>query len=540
MELRVLLVDDEAAARSALASVLVAAGIEVVGEASTGHEAAELAAAFQPTVAVVDVSLPDMDGAEAARLLRESAHRVEVIASAAYSEIERVAEMVAVGAASYVVKNRPEEVLGAVRAVQIGSGLLSAEASRPVLDEVARLYERERTRNEELEQVVVQLQALSVTDWLTGLKNHGYFFDRLSEELARARRFDRPLAVVLADLDDFKAVNDAHGHAAGDAVLRMVGEVLRTHLRAVDIACRVGGEEFGLLMPDTPAEGAVRVAERVREAVHRRRVPGVGTITVSLGVAVFPDHALDRDDLMKSADKALYLAKRQGKNCTVLLDRQLVEVEPLERLPHEAAGPVVRALLAALRMRAPHLAARSERLAELARAFGTKLGLSALELEQLRLAAALHDVGMLGVPDSILHKPGPLTEDEWRLMQTHPEDGYTLIVDAVHPDVAQAVVSHHERADGSGYPRGLRGDDIPLLGRALIVIDAYQAMTAERPYERTFTPEAALTELRRHVGTQFDEPMVEAMVVTAMEAGWVESDPQARVIEFPTQNSAGA
>jgi diguanylate cyclase (GGDEF)-like protein len=540
MELRVLLVDDEAAARSALASVLVAAGIEVVGEASTGREAVELAAASQPTVAVVDVSLPDMDGAEAARLLREGAHRVEVIASAAYSEIERVAEMVAVGASSYVVKNRPEEVLGAVRAVQIGSGLLSAEASRPVLDEVARLYERERTRNDELEQVVVQLQALSVTDWLTGLKNHGYFFDRLSEELARARRFDRPLAMVLADLDDFKAVNDAHGHAAGDAVLRMVGEVLRTHLRAVDIACRVGGEEFGLLMPDTPSEGAVRVAERVREAVHRRRVPGVGTITVSLGVAVFPDHALDRDDLMKSADTALYLAKRQGKNCTVLLDRHLVEVEPLERLPHEAAGPVVRALLAALRMRAPDVAARSERLAELARAFGTKLGLSALELEQLRLAAALHDVGMLGVPDSILHKPGPLTEDEWRLMQTHPEDGYTLIVDAVHPDVAQAVVSHHERADGSGYPRGLQGDDIPLLGRALIVIDAYQAMTAERPYERTFTPEAALTELRRQVGTQFDEPMVEAMVATAMEAGWVESDPQARVIEFPTQGSAGA
>lgn len=539
MELRVLLVDDDAAARSALATVLVAAGIEVVGEASTGGEAVELAAAFQPTVAVVDVSLPDMDGAEAARLLREGAHRVEVIASASYSEIERVAEMVAVGASSYVVKNRPEEVLGAVRAVQIGSGLLSAEASRPVLDEVARLYERERTRNEELEQVVVQLQALSVTDWLTGLKNHGYFFDRLSEELARARRFDRPLAVVLADLDDFKAVNDAHGHAAGDAVLRMVGEVLRTHLRAVDIACRVGGEEFGLLMPDTPAEGAVRVAERVREAVHRRRVPGVGTITVSLGVGVFPDHALDRDDLMKSADKALYLAKRQGKNCTILLDRHLVEVEPLERLPHEAAGPVVRALLAALRMRAPHLAARSERLAELARAFGTKLGLSAIELEQLRLAAALHDVGMLGIPDSILHKPGLLTDEEWRLMQSHPEDGYTLIVDAVHPDVARAVVSHHERADGSGYPRGLRGDDIPLLGRALIVIDAYQAMTAERPYERTLTPEAALTELRRHVGTQFDEPMVEAMVATAMEAGWVESDPQARVIEFPTQ-SAGA
>ncbi|MGH9166333.1 MAG: diguanylate cyclase [Acidimicrobiia bacterium] len=540
MELRVLLVDDEAAARSALASVLVAAGIEVVGEASTGREAVELAAVSQPTVAVVDVSLPDMEGAEAARLLREGAHRVEVIASAAYSEIERVAEMVGVGASSYVVKNRPEEVLGAVRAVQIGSGLLSAEASRPVLDEVARLYERERTRNEELEHVVVQLQALSVTDWLTGLKNHGYFFDRLSEELARARRFERPLAVVLADLDDFKAVNDAHGHAAGDAVLRMVGEVLRTHLRAVDIACRVGGEEFGLLMPDTSAEGAVRVAERVREAVHRRRVPGVGTITVSLGVAVFPDHALDRDDLMKSADNALYLAKRQGKNCTVLLDRHLVEVEPLERLPHEAAGPVVRALLAALRMRAPHLAARSERLAELARSFGTKLGLSALELEQLRLAAALHDVGMLGVPDTILHKPGPLTEDEWRLMQTHPEDGYSLIVDAVHPDVAQAVVSHHERADGSGYPRGLQADEIPLLGRALIVIDAYQAMTTERPYERTFTPEAALTELRRHVGTQFDEPMVEAMVATAMEAGWVEADPQARVIEFPTQNSAGA
>ncbi|MDP8959637.1 MAG: diguanylate cyclase [Actinomycetota bacterium] len=533
--------DDDAAARTALAGVLEEAHLEVVGEAGCAREAIELAVTLQPTVAVIDVSLGDGGGAEVARRIRQDGdQRVDVIACASFSEVDRVAEMVSAGAAAYVIKSRPQELVGAVRAVSAGSGLLSAEASRPVLEEVARLYERERSRNEELEQTVAQLQALSVTDWLTGLKNHGYFFDRLSEELARARRFSRPLAVVLADLDDFKAVNDAHGHAAGDQVLRMVGEVLRTQLRVVDIACRVGGEEFGLILPDTGAEGAILVSERLREEVERRCLAGVGSITLSLGVAAFPDHALGRDELTRVADQALYLAKRQGKNCTRVIDERLVGVEFLEARRPDSGGPVVRALLGALRMRAPHLADRSERLAEMAIALGGRLALAAGEVEHLRLAALLHDVGMLGVPDSVLFKPGPLSQEEWRLMQTHPEDGYALIVDAVHPDVAQAVLAHHERADGSGYPQGLASQEIPFLARALMVLDTYQAMVTERPYQRALRPQAALEELQHAAGVQFDAGMVEALVETAIESGWVQPEPTTQVVQFPAASVLGA
>ena len=180
-----MIVDGDATARAATASVLVGSGLDVVVEASTGEEALQRARVMSPTVAVIDVSLPGMGAVTAARRLRDlSPHRLEIVAIASFGDVARLGEMVSTGTAAYVVKGKPADLIGAIRAVASGSGLLSAEASRPVLEEISRLYERERERNEELEQSVTQLQALSVTDWLTGLKNHGYFFDRLGEERA--------------------------------------------------------------------------------------------------------------------------------------------------------------------------------------------------------------------------------------------------------------------------------------------------------------------------------------------------------------------
>ena len=291
-EVRVLVVDSDPVARAVTANVLEAAGLPVVGQASDPAQALELAAATNPNTAIVDVDMPGMGAPTLARRLREvSEHRIEIVAQAGFTDVEALGEMVAGGTSAYVVKGKPAELIAAIRAVTSGSGLMSAEASRPVLEEIQKLYDRERARNGELEQMVTQLQALSVTDWLTGLKNHGYFFDRLSEEMERSRRYDRPLAVIMADLDDFKSVNDAYGHSSGDAVLRTVGEIFRTQLREVDVACRVGGEEFGVIMPETDVEGAMQVAERLRTAAEQTSVPGVGAVTISLGIAVFPDHA---------------------------------------------------------------------------------------------------------------------------------------------------------------------------------------------------------------------------------------------------------
>ncbi|MDH5371394.1 MAG: diguanylate cyclase [Acidimicrobiia bacterium] len=522
-----MLVDGDTTARAATASVLVGAGFDVVVEASTGEEALQRARIMSPTVAIIDVSLPGMGAVTAARRLRDlSAQRIEIVAIASFGDVARLGEMVSTGTAAYVVKGKPADLIGAIRAVASGSGLLSAEASRPVLEEISRLYERERERNEELEQSVTQLQALSVTDWLTGLKNHGYFFDRLGEELERARRYDRPLAVVMADIDDFKAVNDNYGHSTGDAVLRGMGEAFRRQVREVDIACRVGGEEFGMIMPETDAEGAIQAAERIRLAVLDQLMPGVGQVTISLGVSVFPHDAQSSKDMVEAADRALYSAKRAGKNCT-----KLAGGAP----SFSGAGraftsmtPVVGTLLAALRMRAPWMADHSVRVAELSTQIGTVLELKAFELERLRLTGLLHDVGMLAVPDAVLLKTDPLNDDEWSVIRSHAANGFQLISDAVHEDVAEAVLCHHEQLDGHGYPRQLKGDAIPMFARIVLVADAFDAMTSDRPHRPRMTPEQSFAELRAHAGSRFDPDAVRAMI----EVDRIMSQ-SAEILEFP-------
>ena len=389
-----MLVDGDATARAATASVLVGSGLDVVVEASTGEEAIQRARVMSPTVAVIDVSLAGMGAVTAARRLRDlSTHRLEIVAIASFGDVARLGEMVSTGTAAYVVKGKPADLIGAIRAVASGSGLLSAEASRPVLEEISRLYERERERNEELEQSVTQLQALSVTDWLTGLKNHGYFFDRLGEELERARRYDRPLAVVMADIDDFKAINDNYGHSTGDAVLRAMGEAFRRQIREVDIACRVGGEEFGIIMPETDADGAIQAAERIRLAVADQLMPGVGQVTISLGVSVFPHDAQSSKDIVEAADRALYSAKRAGKNCTKLAGGAPAFAGAGRAFT--SMTPVVGTLLAALRMRSPWMADHSVRVAELSTQIGTILELKVFELCLLYTSDAADDSALV-------------------------------------------------------------------------------------------------------------------------------------------------
>ncbi len=514
------------------ANVLASARVEVVGEAASGEQALALARSANPTVAVIDVGLAGIGAAATARRLREEARsRLEVVAVASFENIGRVGDIVAAGAAAYVVKGKPAELIAAVKSVSVGSGLLSAEASRPVLEEVSRLYDRERVRNLELEKMVSRLQAQSVTDSLTGLKNHGFFFDRLAEELERASRYQRPLAVIIADIDNFKMVNDAFGHAAGDAVLRALGDVFRTQLREVDLACRIGGEEFGFVLPETDEEGGMRAAERIRTGVASHPIAEVGNVTVSLGVAVFPEHAMERDELLESADTALYQAKHEGKNCSRLAGESSMTVQLTRARP--TTGPVVGALLAALRMRVPYLAEHSVRVAELAPVLGEGLGLSVARLGRLRLAALLHDVGMLGVPDAILIKPGPLDAAEWDVVRDHPQNGYDLVADAVHVEVAGAVLCHHERMDGTGYPRGLGGGEIPLLARILLVADAFDAMTMPRSYQRPLSVPDALAELRRNAGTQFDGQVVEVL------AEHLDRGRSSNVVDFPQRGVAG-
>lgn len=329
------------------------------------------------------------------------------------------------------------------------------------------------------------LARVSRADPLTGCLNRRGFEERLDAEIDSATRSGGTLALVVLDLDHFKAVNDTLGHAAGDELLCWTVAHAGETLRPMDSVGRLGGDEFAILLPGAAASEARDVADRLRDALAER-------VEVSLGVASFPAGGADRDSLHRHADADLY-ASKHGR------------AESRDLSFASALASAVN-----LRMAVPdeHLSA----VPHWALAIGERLGLCPEEAAMLRLAAILHDVGKVSVPDRILRKPGPLTIDEFEHVKGHPAAGAEIVahIDGLSP-VSEWIRHSHEHFDGSGYPGGLRGEDIPLPARILLVADAFDAMTSTRPYGKPLLPELALEELQRGAGGQFDARCVEAL-----------------------------
>ena len=351
-----------------------------------------------------------------------------------------------------------------------------------------------------------QVQQAARTDALTGLLNHGAMQVRVREEIARARRDGTPLSFVIIDLDDFKRVNDVRGHQAGDELLRQVAGVLQAELRPYDQVARYGGDEFVLLLPGSDEGAARQVAERVRDALVGSMVSAC-----SLGVAQWHE-PLDADALLEHADRALLLAKRTGKGRVAVANPD-VERE-LAMLQAQRGSPAaVQALAAAIEERDSYTHEHSEEVVHLARGVAMLLGLQTDRAERIAHAALLHDVGKLAVPNEILHKPGPLTPQEWQLMAEHPVAGERILLRIPELNEIAPVVRHeHEHWDGSGYPDGLEGRLIPIGSRIILACDAYHAMITDRPYRAALSPADAAAELRRGAGTQFDPDVVDALL----------------------------
>ena len=352
---------------------------------------------------------------------------------------------------------------------------------------------------------------LALTDPLTGLGNHRHFHERLEKELRNAHEKRLPLTLCLVDVDDFKRINDRFGHPAGDRVLSR----LASRLRQTGEAFRLGGDEFALLLPGYDEGSALTAAASVVERIAALELEQIGSVTVSVGVATSPAHADDRGELIRLADSALYWAKEYGKNRVRAYRPDVIELAELKRLasgPDRAARFRAAASLArAVDARDVYTGSHSQRVAELAARTARRLGLPDEEVELTRLAASLHDLGKLAIPEEILRKPGPLTEPERMVLERHPQIGFRMLESLGVDPVADWVLHHHERWDGSGYPDGLPGEQIPLGARIIFVADAYDAMTSERVYRRRVLPEQAVAELRRCAGTQFDPEIVDAM-----------------------------
>ncbi len=371
---------------------------------------------------------------------------------------------------------------------------------------------------------------LALTDPLTGLGNHRHFHERLQTDLDRATERGTRLALCLVDIDDFKRVNDRHGHPVGDDVLAQVA----TRLRQGGEAFRLGGDEFALLLPGRTETEALAIARSVIDRVAAMKLAHGERLTVSAGVAVYPDHGLDRSELVRVADNALYTSKNEAKGSVTVYRPGAPEIGDLHLLAtgndRQARFLAAAGLARAVDARDAYTGEHSAEVGELAARIGARMALHATEVELLRLAGSLHDVGKLAIPEEILRKPGPLSAPERLVLERHPQIGFRMLDSLGIEPVATWVLHHHERWDGAGYPNKLAGDTIPLGARILFVADAYDAMTTERVYRGRLSHEHAVRELERCAGTQFDPDVVEAFKAEVAALGSPEGLPTLSIV----------
>jgi len=330
------------------------------------------------------------------------------------------------------------------------------------------------------------LISLSEHDYLTGVYNRRFFEAEL-ERLNGDRRF-LPISVIVGDINGVKFINDTFGHTAGDKHIIETSDILRSCCREGDVLARTGGDEFVILMPNTDSSAASEVMRCIQNALaefDETNASDAYQHSVSLGCATKLSMDDDLKEVIKVAEGYMY-------------QRKLLE--------HNSAHSIIVSSIKATMFEKSHeTEEHAQRLVALSKAVGYALNLPQSELDKLELLASLHDIGKVGIPDEILTKPGGLTEKEWIEMKRHPEIGYRIA--RTSPElapIAEGILCHHEWWNGGGYPQGLCGDSIPLISRIVAVVDAYDAMTNDRPYRRALKHEEALDRIRMNAGTQFD------------------------------------
>ena len=353
---------------------------------------------------------------------------------------------------------------------------------------------------------------LALTDPLTGLGNHRHFHERLQRELAQAEDHAGMVSLCFLDIDDFKRVNDQFGHPAGDRVLSQVA----SRLRQGGESFRLGGDEFAVLLVGMDEQLALATTQSIVQRIADTELGKAGAITVSAGVATYPQHGRERDSLIRLADGALYWAKEHGKNQVRLARADVAELSEFRRVASGvdriARFRAAASLARAVDSRDAYTGSHSERVASLAAEIATQLGLPAEEIELTRLAGSLHDLGKLAIPEEILRKPAALSDAERLVLERHPQIGYRMLESLGVDPIAYWVLHHHERWDGSGYPDGLAEDRIPLGARIIFVSDAFDAMTSDRLYREALSYEDAVAEVERCAGSQFDPDVVSAFL----------------------------
>ncbi len=411
-----------------------------------------------------------------------------------------------------------EEVIGSL---SVASGRPNAYSQRnlKLLEELAMQI----AMSIENSRLYAKAEQRARIDGLTGLLNRRSLDELIGNEINRHSRYGGIFSVIILDVDSFKAFNDRYGHLAGDEILKQVSKVIRGSIRSTDQAFRYGGDEFAVLLPQTNIDAAYVVAERIRNGVAAEVDSADIAVTTSLGLASWPADGIGANEIIAAADAALYLAKRSGCNQSQRFPGTL-EQAGQTMINTKKGGEdsedlsAIYAMAAIVNARDHYTRSHSKKVNEYAVALAEALKLDTLEVSRLSTCALLHDVGKIGITDEILNKPGKLTAEEWEVIRSHPMMGAAIASHARHlSPCIPGILHHHERYDGTGYPAGLKGEEIPLEARILAIADAFAAMTSERHYSNALPYEQAFQEIRYFAGTHFDPHLVEVFLSVAKD-----------------------
>ena len=359
-----------------------------------------------------------------------------------------------------------------------------------------------------------EVYQISIHDELTGLYNRGYFKKFLAENWKEEQK----IALVYLDLDDFKLFNELYGEECGDRILKWCGHIIENTVGSKGETFRFGSNEYVVLINSDEKKKVAQIAAKIQKnflLADEEKPDVLQPVTASVGIAFYPDTASGADELLSQAERANFYAKRDGKNCIKIYGAHTEdELEDQQVQKHyEQIAPTIYALTAAIDAKDSYTFEHSCHVSDYAVLLAKKIGLEPNDIEIAKEAGLLHDIGKIGIPESILKKQGRLNDEEYEIMKTHVTNSIEMIHFLPNMNyVIPAVLSHHERYDGKGYPRGLKGEDIPLLGRILAVCDSFDAMTTKRTYKEAMSIDYAISELEHNKGTQFDPKLAEAFI----------------------------
>ena len=400
-------------------------------------------------------------------------------------------------------------------------------------------------------QLQEQTNKFANTDTLTSLYNHRGFQEILAKELAKAKDTNTSLSVVMFDVNNISKINRELGHAKGDEVIKTIAEKIKQNIRANDSAGRYGGDEIAVIMPETDTKDAKYLAEYITYCLSCCFVDDVGPIKVSVGISTFPECTMDQEKLLILAEQAMFISQAKGykegmsaivsssdfnfwddmalnsfaevlakrhSQIGINFEEELVhKFNNEEIMNHTHLMEMVTSLAGAIDAKDPYTKGHSTSVSRYAEALARAVNLPENEVERIKIGALLHDVGKIGIPESVLKKPGKLTDEEWEIMKQHPTIGAEKVLapNEALRDLIPIVKYHHERIDGRGYPEGLKGNEIPLEARIVSVADAYHALVSDRPYRKGMPIEKACAILREGAGIQWDSDLVRQFISIA-------------------------